>query len=527
MTSAYLPSTVGGGDLVAELASIAPQAGPNTGLWPGLTIYRFTAPAGPTWEEIQSLSLCVVAQGRKAVTVDGETYMYDPFRYLVLSSHLHFQAEILEATIGRPFLSLVLQIEPDLVRQVSSDMLERRTTVFRSREAEAGARPPDACVSALDQELLGVVLRFLRAVKTTADRRVLAPLYLQELVYRVLQREQYARLLALAAAQSASNPVSAVLEYMRAHLYESLTVADLADLVSLSPSAFAHLFRDVTGRSPYQFLKEMRLDRARELLVDGHLTVARISKEVGYASVSHFISEFRGRFGRRRAPTRPARLRRRLPRRLAMDSGLAARRHHRQRPRTAARHRLHRLIRTSESLARADRGGDGVPRRGQRALPRVVIPAGRVIQEVQVDDQAAVRSAQVRALGGVQRVPAAAVAGLARGAVAQWQQQAAGVLAQPPDVETASSGAGSRKQPMRSTGDPVAGRHRQRTVPCRPGSAATRNAGRVVGPVRQARRTQRIARRQRALRMRPEQPFRPCLHSSCACSGSSSARTAA
>jgi AraC-like DNA-binding protein len=38
-------------------------------------------------------------------------------------------------------------------------------------------------------------------------------------------------------------------------------------------------------------------DRARELLVDGNLTVARLSKEVGYASVSHFISEFRGRFG--------------------------------------------------------------------------------------------------------------------------------------------------------------------------------------------------------------------------------------
>jgi AraC-like DNA-binding protein len=296
MTSGYLPSTVSGGDLVAELASIATQADPNAGLWPGLTVYRFTAPAGPTWEEIQSLSLCIVAQGRKAVTVGGETYLYDPFRYLVLSSHLHFQAEILEATLGLPFLSLVLQIDPALVRQVSGDMLERRTTVFRARDAAA---PPaaQACVSALDQDLLGVVLRFLRAVKDTADRRVLAPLYLQELVYRVLQREQYARLLALAAAESASNPVSAVLEYMRAHLSEPLTVADLAYLVSLSPSAFAHLFRDVTGRSPYQFLKEMRLDRARELLVDGNLTVARISKEVGYGSVSHFISEFRGRFG--------------------------------------------------------------------------------------------------------------------------------------------------------------------------------------------------------------------------------------
>ncbi|MFZ0191307.1 MAG: AraC family transcriptional regulator, partial [Streptosporangiaceae bacterium] len=215
---------------------------------------------------------------------------------LVLASHLHFQAEILEASIGRPFLSFVLQIDPVLVRQVSSDMLERRTTAFRSRQAEEQASQ-QAYVSALDFDLLGVVLRFLRATKTGTDRRVLAPLYLQELVYRVLQREQYARLLALAAAESASNPVSAVLEYVRGHLSEPLTVADMADLVNLSPSAFAHLFRDVTGRSPYQFLKEMRLDRARELLVDGDFTVARISKEVGYASVSHFISEFRGRFG--------------------------------------------------------------------------------------------------------------------------------------------------------------------------------------------------------------------------------------
>jgi AraC-like DNA-binding protein len=296
MTSGYLPQGAGSGDLVAELAAEATQIGANTGLWPGLTIYRFTAPVGPTWEEIQSLSLCIVAQGRKAVTVDGQTYTYDPFHYLVLASHLHFQAEILEASLGLPFLSFVLQIDPAVVRQVSGDMLERRTTAFRSRPAGARAGP-QACVSALDSELLGVTLRFLRAVKTATDRRVLAPLYLQELVYRVLQREQYARLLALAEAESASNPVSAVLEYVRGHLSEPLTVADMADLVNLSPSAFAHLFRDVTGRSPYQFVKEMRLDRARELLVDGDFTVARISKDVGYASVSHFISEFRGRFG--------------------------------------------------------------------------------------------------------------------------------------------------------------------------------------------------------------------------------------
>jgi AraC-like DNA-binding protein len=296
MATGYREGTVSAGDLIAELAARATEPGANTVGWPGLVIYRFTSPTGPTWEEIQSLSLCIVAQGRKAVTVDGQTYVYDPFHYLVLRSHLHFQAEILEASAGRPFLSFVLQIDPVVVRQVSSDMLVRRTTAFRSR-AEQARPAEEAFVSAMDTELLGAVLRFLRATSTAADRRVLAPLYLQEMVYRVLQREQYARLLALAEAESASNPVSAVLEYVRDHLSEPLTVADMAELVSLSPSAFAHMFRDITGRSPYQFLKEMRLDRARELLVDGNLAVARISKEVGYASVSHFIAEFRGRFG--------------------------------------------------------------------------------------------------------------------------------------------------------------------------------------------------------------------------------------
>ena len=118
-----------------------------------------------------------------------------------------------------------------------------------------------------------------------------------EMVYRVLPCQQYARLLARAAAESENNQISVVIEYVQGHLTEPLTVADMAEQVSLSPSAFAHLFREVTSRSPYQFLKEMHLDKARELLIDGQFAVTRVSKEVGYGSVSHFIREFHARFG--------------------------------------------------------------------------------------------------------------------------------------------------------------------------------------------------------------------------------------
>jgi AraC-like DNA-binding protein len=280
-------------DLVAQILARTPALGANQDTWPGLTCYRFTAPVAPRWEEVRSLSLCVVAQGRKSVVVDGRTYLYDPFNYLVLSNSLHFQAEILEATPAKPFLSLVLQIDPGLVRRVTADILERRTTTF----ARPAAGTEQAFVTALDVDLMGAVMRFLRATHTGADRRVLAPIYLQEMVYRVLQAEQYARLLALAASEDAGNPISEVISYVRANISEPLTVSDLAERVALSPSAFSHLFRDVTGKSPYQFVKEIRLNRARELLVEGALSVTQVSRAVGYSSASHFINEFRDRFG--------------------------------------------------------------------------------------------------------------------------------------------------------------------------------------------------------------------------------------
>lgn len=287
------------GDLIAELSSRARRVGLNTTDWPGLTMYRFEAPVVPQWSEVHALSLCVVAQGRKAVTIDGATYRYDPFNYLVLTRGMRFEAEILEATVEKPFLSFVLQIDPAIVRRVSADLREHTATTFRrpaSRSA-LGRRAAPARVTSLDANTSGAVLRFLRAATVGPDRRVLAPMYLSEIVYRILQAEQWRLLLDAATSEYQHDPVTRAIGYIRGHLADQLTVADLADFVCLSPSAFAHLFRDITGMSPYQFIKGVRLERARELLIDGEMNVGAVARTVGYSSLSHFVNEFKRHFG--------------------------------------------------------------------------------------------------------------------------------------------------------------------------------------------------------------------------------------
>jgi AraC-like DNA-binding protein len=277
--------------LAAELRSRARMEGANVGLWPGLTIYRFTRPTQPRWAEIESLSIAIVIQASEAVTAVGAGRLYGQSNYVVIGGRRHFDCRILAASRHQPTLCLVLQIDPQLVRFLSARM--RDPGIARGQPDDGGK----CTVAALDVELMTTVLRFLGALSVGCDRRVLAPLHLQEMVYRVLQGEQRVRLVQLAADQAIGNPVAAALDYIDAHLAEPLTVDTLAAQVCLSPSAFSRVFRERTGHSPYQYVKETRLDRARQLLNEGRLGVSAVSRAVGYASASHFIKEFRSRYG--------------------------------------------------------------------------------------------------------------------------------------------------------------------------------------------------------------------------------------
>jgi len=71
----------------------------------------------------------------------------------------------------------------------------------------------------------------------------------------------------------------------------------LATLVNLSPSRFRHLFKQVTGTTPAQYLKEVRLRRAAKLLRNTFLTIKQILKQVGLGSNAHFVRDFRKLYG--------------------------------------------------------------------------------------------------------------------------------------------------------------------------------------------------------------------------------------
>jgi AraC family transcriptional regulator of arabinose operon len=82
-------------------------------------------------------------------------------------------------------------------------------------------------------------------------------------------------------------------EHMQQHLGDPLLVPDLAARVNLSPSRFRDLFSAQTGLAPAQYLRRLRLRRARLLVERTFLTVKEVMALVGYNDPSHFSRDFR------------------------------------------------------------------------------------------------------------------------------------------------------------------------------------------------------------------------------------------
>jgi AraC family transcriptional regulator len=91
--------------------------------------------------------------------------------------------------------------------------------------------------------------------------------------------------------------VEIVIAFMNANLQRSISLTELAGVANLSPSHLCRLFKTQTGISPGEYLRRLRMEKARHLLSTSVLSVKQIMAVAGYNSKSHFVRHFRRSFG--------------------------------------------------------------------------------------------------------------------------------------------------------------------------------------------------------------------------------------
>ena len=263
----------------------------------GLSVFRISSTTVVRKEPAFGVTLGVVVQGSKALRVDGRTLEINPANYLVVTREMQYDATVQPESERRPFLGVSVTFPPELVA---------KAMVALADGSDSRSSPPTPAFTApLEAALAEPLSRLLNAVDDPVERRTLAPLAVEELVFRLL-RSDAATAMRGALRPGDARPITEAMRLMRVQAFRPLSVEAIARQVAMSPSHFAHRFRAVARMSPMRFVKEVRLDAARTLLLSDGVRASEVAVRVGYESPAHFSRDFKRRFG-----TSPARYARR------------------------------------------------------------------------------------------------------------------------------------------------------------------------------------------------------------------------
>jgi AraC-like DNA-binding protein len=275
-------------DLVLGLS---PAEGHTPLLFPDLCLYRYSEPTTYRKAATFGVTLAVVVQGSKRMRFGGRELTVTPDGLLLVTRETDHEAAVVSATRREPFLGLGVCFGPERVARALLALAEAGGPMTATREAApAFMLEPEA-------PLAGALERLLLAIADPLDRRLVAPLVLDEILFRLLRTPAAATIRSAVGPGGDANRILDLMGFIRQHHRDKLSVKQLARQAAMSPSHFAHRFRAVARVSPMRYLRQVRLDAARSLLLEHGSRVSQVAVEVGFESPAHFTREFKRRFG--------------------------------------------------------------------------------------------------------------------------------------------------------------------------------------------------------------------------------------
>jgi AraC-like DNA-binding protein len=254
-----------------------------------LCLYRFSRPTPVHKAATFGVTLGVVLQGTKRFHMNGAELTVDPAHLLVVTRETEHLSAATVASPERPFLGLGLCFGPERVARALLAL------------AEAGGSPVREAVPAFvmpcDPAMANAIERLLSVVSDPLDRKLLAPLVIDEILFRLLRSDAAAAVRAGVGHPADARRILESMHFIRERHADKLTVEALARRVAMSASHFAHRFRAVARVSPMRYLREVRLDRARTMLLTGDARAGEVATHVGFESPAHFTREFKRRYG--------------------------------------------------------------------------------------------------------------------------------------------------------------------------------------------------------------------------------------
>lgn len=277
---------------ISELAALVNEIAQSDGNFdtpiPGLIICRCSTSTTPI-PCIFGLGLGIIVQGEKRVTLGEEVSNYKAGQSVITTLELPMVSYLTNVSKSAPYIGIWLKLDPQLMARLATEM--------KPAIAQSNQSLRSMSTATLDDGLKGALIRLVSLINEPHLLSSIAPLIQQEIAIRLLNGEHGSILRRLAETESPSQKISKLVLWLKQHYTENLPMNVLAEKAYMSPSTFRQHFRAVVGISPLQYVKNLRLQNARQLMINEGLDAASAALRVGYESASQFSREYRRLFG--------------------------------------------------------------------------------------------------------------------------------------------------------------------------------------------------------------------------------------
>jgi len=258
---------------------------------PSLSFYK-TSSLSEFVSVVYEPCICLALQGSKAVGFGKELDGYNKSKYLLVSTNIPANVRIEEASEKEPYISLKI-----------SFTLEQIYEVLKEFEGEKISKPKSKVDKGLffgdmNMNLLNPISRLVKLLETPQKNiNFMYPLIIKEILYVLLSGESGEFLKQYVMEGSITNQIVKVISEIKNNFTETLNVKELAEKFNMSESTLYHNFKKITMLSPIQFQKKLRLEEAKQLLLNQKIDVNEVAFVVGYESPSQFSREYSRMFG--------------------------------------------------------------------------------------------------------------------------------------------------------------------------------------------------------------------------------------
>ncbi|NJJ38308.1 AraC family transcriptional regulator [Paenibacillus apii] len=275
-------------ELVKRIERHTGREGVHKTAIPSLYFFRNSNLTKPA-HRVYNPSLCFIAQGLKEVLLAQERFEYGPANYLISSMNLPVISQVIKASPLIPYLSFRLEFSQSQILEVINDSDIQIASKENAKRA--------LFVGKIESSILDAILRLTRLLDNPKDIPFLAPIYTKEILYRLLQGQYGAALAQIAMEGSSTYRIRDAIEQIIQNCDKPLRIEELAETANMSISTFHRHFKEVSAMSPIQFQKQLRLQKARRLLLSESADAADVAFRVGYESASQFSREYSRMFG--------------------------------------------------------------------------------------------------------------------------------------------------------------------------------------------------------------------------------------